>query len=149
MARPLRAPVLFSDGGELPAASEEALEELAPSGAEEADDAQVIRIGDAAKPENQRVDRRSRARARPRSPRRSTRFQIAAAGDPTDAVLVAPADSPEFAMPAAGWAAKSGQPVLWTLKDSLPPETRAAIQAHKKPRIYVLGPEDADRPSRS
>ena len=65
------------------------------------------------------------------------------AGDPTDAVLIAPADSPEFAMPAAGWAAKSGQPVLWTLKDSLPPETRAAIQAHKKPRIYVLGPEDA------
>ena len=46
-------------------------------------------------------------------------------------------------MPAAGWAAKSGQPVLWTLKDSLPPETRAAIEAHKKPRIYVLGPEDA------
>jgi hypothetical protein len=46
-------------------------------------------------------------------------------------------------MPAAGWAAKSGQPVLWTLKDSLPPETRTAIEAHRKPRIYVLGPEDA------
>ena len=54
MARPLQAAVLFSDGGELPAASAEALEELAPSGAEEADDAQVIRIGDAAKPENRR-----------------------------------------------------------------------------------------------
>jgi hypothetical protein len=65
------------------------------------------------------------------------------ASDPTDAVLVAPSDSPEFAMPAAGWAAKSGQPVLWTPKDSLPPETRSAIGAHKKPRIYVLGPEDA------
>jgi Cell wall binding domain 2 (CWB2) len=58
-------------------------------------------------------------------------------------VLVAPADSAEFALPAAGWAAKSGQPVLWTTKDSLPPETRQAIQAHKKPRIYVLGPEAA------
>ena len=46
-------------------------------------------------------------------------------------------------MPAAGWAAKSGQPVLWTTKDSLPPETRQAIEAHKKPRIYVLGPEEA------
>jgi ell wall binding domain 2 (CWB2) len=142
MARPLRAPILFSDGGELPAASEEALEELAPSGAEEAGDAQVIRIGEAAEPENQRVadiegsSSTSLAQA-------IDRFQIEAAGDPTDAVLVAPADSPEFAMPAAGWAARSGQPVLWTLKDSLPPETRAAIEAHKKPRIYVLGPEDA------
>ena len=33
MARPLRAPILFSNGGELPAASAEALEELAPTGA--------------------------------------------------------------------------------------------------------------------
>jgi hypothetical protein len=142
MARPLQAPVLFSDGGELPAASAEALEELAPSGAEEAGDAQVIRIGEAAEPENRRVtdvvgtSSTSLARA-------IDRLQISAAGDPTDAVLVAPADNPEFAMPAAGWAAKSGQPVLWTTKDSLPPETRKAIEAHKKPRIYVLGPEDA------
>jgi hypothetical protein len=142
MARPLRAPVLFSDGGELPAASEEALEELAPSGAEEADDAQVILIGDAAEPENRRVvtieGSSSTALAKA-----IDAFQIDAAGDPTDAVLVAPADSPEFAMPAANWAAKSGQPVLWTLKDSLPPETREAIAAHKRPRIYVLGPQDA------
>jgi hypothetical protein len=46
-------------------------------------------------------------------------------------------------MPAAGWAARSGDPVLWTPKDSLPPETRAAIQAHPRPHIYVLGPPDA------
>ena len=142
MARPLRAPVLFSDGGELPAASEEALQELAPSGAEEADGAQVIRIGDAAKPENQRV-KTIEGSSSTSLAQAIDRFQIDVAGDPTDAVLVAPADSPEFAMPAAGWAAKSGQPVLWTLKDSLPPETRAAIEAHKKPRIYVLGPEEA------
>jgi hypothetical protein len=142
MARPLRAPVLFSDGGELPAASEEALEELAPSGAEEAGDAQVIRIGEAAEPDSRRVTDIEGSSASSLA-QAIDRFQIDAAGDPTDAVLVAPADSPEFAMPAAGWAAKSGQPVLWTLKDSLPPETRAAIEAHRKPRIYVLGPEDA------
>lgn len=142
MARPLKAPILFSEGGELPAASAEALEELAPSGAEEAGDAQIIRIGDAAEPENRRVtdvegsSSASLARA-------IDRLQISAAGDPTGAVVVAPADSPQYAMPAAGWAAKSGQPVLWTTKDSLPPETRAAIEAHKKPRIFVLGPEEA------
>ena len=142
MARPLRAPVLFSDGGELPAASEEALEELAPSGAEEADGAQVIRIGDAAEPENRRVTTIEGSSATVLA-RAIDRFQIDAAGDPTDAVLIAPADNPEFAMPAAAWAARSGQPVLWTPKDSLPPETREAIRAHRRPRIYVLGPEDA------
>jgi ell wall binding domain 2 (CWB2) len=142
MARPLQAPILFSDGGELPAASAEALEELAPAGAEEAGDAQIVRIGDAAEPENRRVETIEGASSTVLA-QAIDRFQIDAAGDPTDAVLVAPADNPEFAMPAAAWAAKSGQPVLWTPKDALPPETREAIRAHRRPRIYVLGPEDA------
>ena len=46
-------------------------------------------------------------------------------------------------MPAAGWAAKSGNPVLWVTRDAIPPATRAAITAHKRPKIYVLGPESA------
>jgi hypothetical protein len=46
-------------------------------------------------------------------------------------------------MPAAGWAAKSGHPVLWSTRDDLPAETRAAIERHERPRIYVLGPERA------
>jgi ell wall binding domain 2 (CWB2) len=142
MARPLRAAVLLSNGDEMPAASAEALEELAPSGAEEVDDAQVIRIGDAAEPENRRITEVEGASSASLA-HGIDRLQISAAGDPTGAVLVAPADSPQFAMPAAGWAAKSGQPVLWTTKDSLPPETREAIRAHKRPRIYVLGPEEA------
>jgi hypothetical protein len=142
MARPLRAPILFSDGDELPAASEEALEELAPSGVEELDGAQVIRIGDAPEPGNLKVETIEGSSSTSLA-KAIDAFQMDVAGDPTDAVLVAPADSPEFAMPAAGWAAKSGQPVLWTLKDSVPPETRSAIEAHKKPRIYVLGPEEA------
>ena len=51
--------------------------------------------------------------------------------------------SPGFSMPAAGWAAKSGDPVLWVTRDAIPAATRAAITAHKRPRIYVLGPEAA------
>jgi Cell wall binding domain 2 (CWB2) len=142
MARPLQAPILFSDGGELPAASAEALEELAPTGAKEAGNAQVIRIGNAARPENRRVTDVKGASSASLA-RAIDRLQTSAAGGPADAVVVAPADNPNFAMPAAGWAAKSGDPVLWTLKDSLPAETRAAIAAHKRARIYVLGPPDA------
>ena len=110
MARPLRAPILFSNGGELPAASAEALEELAPTGAQEAGGAQVIRIGnarEAGEPASVKdVDGLELGLARPGD----RPLQTDAAGSPTDAVLVAPADSPEFAMPAAGWAAKSGEP---------------------------------------
>jgi hypothetical protein len=143
MARPLRAPILFSDGGEMPAASDEALQELAPSGAAQLDGAQVIRVGEAAaRPDKRRIkdvpggSSASLAQA-------IDKLQTQVAGDATRDVLIAPADSPEFAMPAAGWAARSGDPVLWTLKDSLPAETRAAIKAHPKARIYVLGPPEA------
>jgi hypothetical protein len=142
MSRPLQAPILFSDGGDMPAASAEALQELAPSGAKEIDDAQVIRIGNAAKPDNRRIEEVAGASSASLA-QGIDKLQAKAAGSPSQAVLIAPADSPEFAMPAAGWAARSGDPVLWTLKDSLPSETRAAIKAHPKARIYVLGPPDA------
>jgi hypothetical protein len=142
MSPPLRAPILFSDGGELPEASNEALEELAPSGAEEAGGAQVIRIGAAASPPNREVTDVEGASSSSLA-EAIDRLQASAAGGPSAAVVVAPADNPEYAMPAAAWAAKSGDPVLWALRDSLPPETRAAIERHRRPRIYVLGPEEA------
>ena len=128
----------------MPAASEEALQELAPSGADQLDGAQVIRIGDAAAKPDEPPDQ-GRPGRELRVAGRGDR-QAAVAGQPATRrgdVLVAPADSPEFAMPAAGWAARSGDPVLWTLKDSLPAETKRAIKAHPKARIYVLGPEEA------
>jgi hypothetical protein len=143
MARPLRAPLIFSDHGELPAASEEALQELAPSGSEKIDDAQVIRIGDAAAAPAKRRIKEVPGKSAASLAQAIDKLQASVAGDPASAVLVAPADSPEYAMPAAGWAARSGDPVLWTLKDSLPAETRAAIRAHPRAHIYVLGPAAA------
>jgi hypothetical protein len=142
MAPPLRAPVLYTDGGELPAATEQALGRLVPTGAEEAGGAQVVRVGEAATAQGYKTtpvegaDYAALAQA-------IDRLQTAAAGKPSRAVVIASAEQPGFSMPAAGWAAKSGQPVLWTTKDSLPPETREAIRAHERPRIYVLGPEEA------
>jgi len=142
MAAPLRAPLLYSEGGELPAATEQALGRLIPTGAEEAGGAQVIRVGGAAAAEGYKTtavegaDYAALAQA-------IDRLQIAAAGRPSAAVVVASADQPGFAMPAAGWAAKSGHPVLWVTRDAIPPATRAAITAHERPRIYVLGPASA------
>jgi hypothetical protein len=68
------------------------------------------------------------------------RLHSTIAGTPSPAVIVASSDAPEYAMPAAAWAAKSGTPVLWATRDELPAATRAAIVAHRRPRIYVLGP---------
>ena len=142
MSAPLRAPVLFSDGDALPAATEQALGRLIPTGAEKAGGAQVIRIGEAAVAEGYKTtavegaDYAALAQA-------IDRLQTAAAGKPSPAVVVASSEQPGFSMPAAAWAAKSGHPVLWVTRDAIPPATRAAITAHKRPKIYVLGPESA------
>jgi ell wall binding domain 2 (CWB2) len=140
-AGPVRAPILLTEGDDLPEATDDALQKLRPTGAKQAGGAQAIRIGDVAKPDGLKTtdvapgDAAATAQA-------IDRLQIAAAKKPAGAVVVAPADRPDFAMPAAGWAAKSGDPVLWANKTTLPGATRAAIRAHRKPDIYVLGPED-------
>jgi putative cell wall-binding protein len=140
-AAPLRAPILFTEGDQLPEATADALDKLGPTGANRAGGAEVIRIGDVAEPDGLKATD-IQASSPSATARAIDKLQAAAAREPSKAVVVASADRPDFAMPAAGWAAKSGDPVLWTGRDELPPETRSAIQSHDKPRIYVLGPED-------
>jgi hypothetical protein len=141
-ARPIRAALLLSDGRELPAASAEALAALAPTGARRAGGAQLIRVGDVARPANVRT-----ADVAGRDPfalaRALDAFSAAARGGASRRVLVTSAEDPAFAMPAAAWSAKSGDPVLYVARDRVPAETRAALAAHGRPRIYLLGPERA------
>lgn len=145
MSAPLRAPMLLSDDGNVPAATEEALKALAPRGARRAGNAQVIRIGAAGRPDD--VKTTDVTGDGPFDLARNIdRFQSAATGKASDRVIVASADAPAYAMPAAGWAAKSGDPVLFVHKDSLPDPTRAALVAHQQPRIYVLGPSTVISP---
>ena len=70
-------------------------------------------------------------------------FQTAARGKSSDRVIVVSAEDPAFAMPAAAWAAKAGDPVLFVHRTSVPQETKAALLAHGQPRIYILGPPAA------
>jgi hypothetical protein len=139
MAPPLRAPILLTDGGDMPGATKDALHLLEPTGAPLARRMQAFKIGEAASPDDLRT-----APIGSKDP-----FELAAAidafrtrttGSPSPDVIVASAQDPRFAMPAAGWAAKSGDAVLFTTKDTLPAATRKAIAAHEHPDIYVLGP---------
>jgi len=140
-ANPIGAPLLLSDGDELPAVTADTLERLKPKGSDLSKDAQVIRIGDApARPDGLKAaviegkDPYARAAA-------IDRFFSAARGRPSPNVIVASGEQAEYAMPAGAWAARSGDSVLLTQKDELPEETRKAIAEHEKPRIFVLGPE--------
>jgi hypothetical protein len=136
---PVRGAILLSDGRTLPEASRQALDTLRPAGAGPAGGAQVIRVGDVARPPGLRTtdlagrDPFALARA-------VDAFQAAARNRTSDRVLVVSADAPSYAMPAAAWAAKAGDPILFVGRDTLPAETAAALRAHQQPRIYLLGP---------
>jgi hypothetical protein len=138
-AKPVGAPILLSDGSSLPGASDSALKALQPTGSKAAGGAQIIRVGDVAQ-----VSGRKTTDIKGANPfavaRAIDAFLAATHGKSSDRVIVASADNAPFAMPAAGYAAKSGDPVLFATKDTLPPETRTALKAHQQPKIYVLGP---------
>jgi len=143
MSSPIRAPLLFAHGADkLPPATQNALAALAPTGSKDAGGAQVIRVGDVPELEGTKTTdlRGDGAFALARA---IDAFQAAARGTTSDRVVVVGADAPEYAMPAAAWAAKAGDPILFARRDSIPEDTRAAIAAHQQPKIYVLGPTSA------
>lgn len=140
MAAPLRAPLLLADGpGELPKATQVALDALKPKGAKSAGGAQVLRIGSVPRPgalATQDVAGRD-----PFSLAQGLdAFQAGLRGKTSDRVVVVSADDPAYAAPAAAYAAKSGDPILFARRDTLPAATRAALKTHQQPKIYVLGP---------
>ena len=138
MGPPLRAPILLTDGGDLPQATSTALDTLKPIGAPAAGRAQAIEIGSARAPGELR-SRRITGGDAARLAAAIDAFRIDVADRPSPNVVIVSADEPSYAMPAASWAAKSGDAVLFTQPDSLPQATRQAIRRHERPRIYVLG----------
>ncbi len=142
MAEPVRAPLLFSQPDELPEASEEALSALDPQGDKATGGASLFAIGSVALPgggEATRVDSGDPA---------STAAQIATLrdrlfGKPPAHLLIASSSSPDFAMPAAAWSARSGDPVLYAEARKLPAATAQVLKEHPKTPVFVLGPTAA------
>jgi hypothetical protein len=139
MAPPVDAPVLLSGASSLPADTSEALAELAPTGSGAVGGAQVIRVGQVPHPRHLRSA--TITGADPYALAASIdRFVSAVQGKTSVDVVIASATDPAYAMPAAGWAAESGDPVLFVNASGVPAATRQALLAHQSPNIYVLGP---------
>jgi putative cell wall-binding protein len=141
-AQPLGAPLLASDGGTLPPATSDVISRLKPGGSDLARDAQVIRIGSKPPAPSGLKSGRIEGADPYRTAAAVDRFFTAIRGKPSPHVIVASGEQAPYAMPAAAWAARSGDSVLFTKKTSVPRATMQAIAAHDKPDIYVLGPEN-------
>lgn len=143
MAPPVRAPVLFSTPDELPEVTASAIEALDPQGSESTGGASAFVIGEVAVP-----DRPGKGLPIDAGDPAATAAQIATLrdrlfGKAPEHIVVASSASPEFAMPAAAWAARSGDPVLFSGPKKLPQATAKALEEHPKVPVYVLGPEAA------
>jgi ell wall binding domain 2 (CWB2) len=140
MAPPVRAPILFSAPGEVPEATEEALDALDPQGSEASGEAPLFAVG--------AIDFPGRAAPIDSGEPAATAAAIAALrdrlfGEPPKHIVIASGSRPDFAMPAAAWAARSGDPVLYAGTKKLPAATAAALRKHSKAPVYVLGPSSA------
>ena len=123
--------------------TEDTLKRLKPTGSDLSKDAQVIRIGDKpARPEGFKTavlegkDPYERAAA-------IDRFFSAARGKPSANVVVASGEKAEFAMPAAAWAARSGDSVLLTKRDSVPAARPRPSRPTPTPTSTCSGPPSA------
>ena len=139
MAAPIRAPILLSGSSTLPSATADALRTLAPTGSGAAGGAQVIRVGDVPRPSGLRSASVSGGDPYTLAAELD-RFASAARGNTSANVVVASADDAAYAMPAAGWAAESGDPVLFVNHSGVPRPTGQALLSHRSSHIYVLGP---------
>jgi hypothetical protein len=137
---PVGSPTLLSDNTNLPAPSASAIDAFNPAGTPAAGGAQILRVGDATPTVPNRPNTLVARGDAYQQAQAVDQFASAARKGPPGNVIIASGDTPAWAMPAAAWAARSGDPILFTTKDNLPGPTRQALTANNHPNIFVLGP---------
>ncbi len=143
MAEPLRIPTLISTSDEIPEDTQSALSALDPSGGADTDGARVFAFGDVEAPDPASEVKRIAASKPAAVAAAIQRLRSNLIGADPEHVVIAPQGQPEFAMPAAAWAARSGDPVLFAAKESVPKPTAEALKRLDKVPVYVLGPSSA------
>jgi hypothetical protein len=137
---PLRAPLLIGNRGGVPDATSQALAQLKPRGGSGPANVAVYRVGGAAAPselQSEELEGSSPADVANSIDKLRGRLQ---GGEP-EHIVVASSEKPPYAMPAAAWAARSGDPVLFSGAKDVPEATIDALRRHHGVPVYVLGPE--------
>ena len=137
---PLRAPLLIGSADGLPDASEDALATLQPRGGSGPDDSAVYTVGEVPPvPGLASEDLQGDSPAALAASIDQLRGRLLRRRP--EHIVVASQDDPAFAMPAAAWAARSGDPVLFSGRDRVPGETLDALRRHRGVPVYALGGE--------
>jgi hypothetical protein len=142
MAEPIRAPLLYGEPEGVPDPTAQALSLLQPHGGAASGGDAVFAIGDVQVPNGLGAAKVAPGDAASEAAS-IARLRDRLAGSPPQAILLASSTEPAYAAPAAAYAARSGDPVLFTEAEQLPQETVAALRRDKGVPVYALGPGSA------
>jgi phenylpyruvate tautomerase PptA (4-oxalocrotonate tautomerase family) len=139
---PLGAPLLYSEGFNLPAVSSQALAAMHPTGAVPAAGAQVIRIGTATAtaPAGYRTFTLAATEPAALAAEVAKLVSRARGAAPRQVIVLADDAPPALVMPAAGLSAESGAPILLLSTTAIPAATSSELAELHRPTIYVIGP---------
>jgi hypothetical protein len=137
---PNRMPVLVSGRSSVPDPTSQALAQLQPKGASAAGNTAVFSVGGAAVPSGFRAGKLHGDSPAEVADSIDQLRQRLNRSEPAH-ILVVSSDEPGYAMPAAAWAARSGDPVLFTGRTQVPAATLTALRRHAAAAVYVLGPD--------
>ncbi len=136
---PLNLPILLSEPGSVPSPTAQALSVLKPAQGSGPSDAGAYAVGNVSVPSG--IDTTKLSGDGPAGEAAAlAKLRQGLTGTEPAAAIVVSQDDPGFAMPAAAWAARSGDPVFFTQRDSVPGATLAALRSHPKANVYLLGP---------
>lgn len=140
-AAPTSAPLMLAPSGKLSAEGSELLETLSPAGSPKTGEKQVFTVGEVAPPSG--YDARKVPGDDPAAIAVAlAELKAKLTGGPPDAFVVVSSEDPAYAAPAATWAARSGDVILYTGPDSIPEATLSFLK--RKPNrevpVFVLGP---------
>jgi hypothetical protein len=143
VADPIGTPILLSNQSQVPPPTNDAVKALEPKGLDKANGTQAYVIGDVAAPDE--LKQSPVAGSDPADVADAIdgeRAKITGEKDPAHILVVSSSD-PALAMPAAAWAARSGDPILFADGDAVPTGTTNVVKRHPNTPVYVLGPESA------
>jgi hypothetical protein len=152
MAPPIRSPLLISAASGLPEASSQALTALKPAGSKykpqgnrTTEGPQAYVLGPISTPAGLKTTKTAETTGAVQAAEIEALRDSIFRGPPKH-VIVASETNAAFAVPAAAWAARSGDPVLYSRADKLPQPTVAALKRNPEIPVYVLGPASVISP---
>ncbi len=142
-AAPIGSPILLAPSGTLSEEGLAALRQFDPTGSPTTGENRVFAVGKVAPPSDFEVKKVGGSEPAKLAANVAELKARILSGPPAAFVIVSSED-PEFASPAATWAARSGDVVLFTGTDEVPQETIDVLKdkANADVPIFVLGPPE-------